>query len=216
MEPEGIVVKGVDNGGVLIFAQTRNMPVALVYMTVDKESRTVGTQERGKAFEAPVRQGLEIVDMARRRMGDEDIDAAHFPCFESESSETPPHGALGIHIFPLTVAETAAQPHDLQAVDLDDLSVDTDTALGLARIFVVISVNIEKGTVCHRHEELEIADLEIAAGDDQVDVFQPAGPVVFIEEIRLNVGDREDSHYDSVMMSSRSGAGELAMINETM
>ena len=83
-------------------------------------------------------------------------------------------------VFSGPVAEASAKPDDAQAAKGHDLVVDTVAALRRtgAVALVMISVDIEQGRVAHGHKKGEIIRLQIAAGQDQIDVVQ-----LFLAEI---------------------------------
>jgi hypothetical protein len=148
-----------------------------------------------EALEAAVGVVVEVAPATRRRVGRDDVDASVELRLESRSDDAPGHVLLRVHVGPLLVPERPAEAHDPEAVEVIDLAVDVAASQGRSLVVdsVVVAPHVEEGHVEHRLDELEIARVEVAAGDDEVDALHPRA-VEAVGEVRLLVvGDGEES-----------------------
>ena len=173
----------IDDGSVAVLALLRDaMVIGEVDMPVGKQARMVLIEQGVEALKAPVRDGLEVVEMARGRMGEQHIKAAVQPETQPSLADAALHLILGEHVFSVAVLVGAAESEDAQAVHHYKLIICTDTAGGQALVlFVMIAVDIHQRTIRHGHEELEILYAQIAAGEDQIIAVELAGAVIIIE-----------------------------------
>lgn len=70
---------GIDHGGIPVDGPFRDAGVIiLVDMPVDEVFRAVLVQQGHKALKTPVGPGVKVVDVPRRRVGEQDVEAPHF------------------------------------------------------------------------------------------------------------------------------------------
>ena len=89
-------------------------------------------------------------------------------------------------------------PEGCDCID-DQLIVDTIAALrGNAVVAgIVVAVDIQNRHSCHSHDKGQVLGIQVAAGNDQVIIRQPAGNVIIIQRRTFFVCNSQYFHYTS-------------------
>ena len=191
---------GIDHGGIPVDGPFRDAGVIiLVDMPVDEVFRAVLVQQGHKALKTPVGPGVKVVDVPRRRVGEQDVKPAVLEQLKPQPADAAAHLGLGIHVLPVPVAVAAPQAQNAHPlVDIDHI-VDADAALrgGLVEALVVVAVDIEQRAVCHGDQKLQVLPAQIPTGEDQIKPAQPARHIVVVVVLRFHIGDGQHSHGES-------------------
>ena len=122
-----------------------------------EQARMILVEQGVEALKAPVRDGLEVVEMARGRMGEQHVKAAVQPKGQPPLADAALHLLFGEHVFSVAVLVGAAESEDAQSARYHDLIVRADTAGGQALVlFIVIAVDKHERTIRHGHEKFKV------------------------------------------------------------
>ena len=108
------------------------------------------------------------------------------------------------HVGAGAVAVRAAKPQDPHALmDIDPVFYAHAALRGvLVIVLVMVAVDIQHRTVGQRHQKLQIAPVQVPAGQDQVELIQPACLVVVIQILCLLVRYGQNPHTLPPFLSS--------------
>ena len=175
---------GVDHRGLPVGIRSLEMPVIVCMdMAVEEKFRFIFFQQGAKCGKTLMGEIGEVVEAGGGGVGDENVKAFMSPQFERQSAHPSAHLPLGVLIFCAgDILHGAAKTQNPHAFVDKDIVFDTDAALG--RIFfvagVVVSLHIEERDIAEGHEKTQILLRQIAAGDDEIDIFHPFGIIIVI------------------------------------
>ena len=153
-----------------------------MYVPVHEKLRLVALYDVVKALKTSVRKGIEVVQMPRGSMGDEDIDPALQKYLKPHSAAALAHLLFGVHILALAVFMRSAEAHDAHTVVGVDFVLDANTAArrAVVEIVVVVALDVEDSRARCVHQKLKIVAAEVAAGQNKVVALELAGNIVII------------------------------------
>ena len=159
-----------------------------VDMAVDKEFRFILVKQRKKSGKPLVGEVGQIVYLIGGGVGDQNVEASMPPQFKGQLLYPEPHLQFCVLIGSAgDVLHGAAQTQNTDAPIDKDIVFDAGTAFGriTVKILVVISFYIEKGDIAEGHKKTQILLRQIAAGDNEVDIFHSFRIVIVVEKLRL-------------------------------
>ncbi len=116
-------------------------------MSVDEPAGLMGADKPGKAPKTPVTRIVPIAQAPRRRMGDDDIDAAAPPDHRPGLPQDGTHFGFGVLHGPAVVPHGSFEPQKPKALEVHQAGVDVRGALGrpAAVAKVVVAPNVIDG-----------------------------------------------------------------------
>ena len=168
-------------------------------MPVHEPLRLVFIHQIVEAFKPLVGAVCIIIQTRCRRMGQQQIDAAHLMSPARELVRTAAHFPFCIlkAVLPVVVADAAAQPHDAQALPHINAVVYTDAAAGLifAVAAVVVAVDIQNRGCCKVCKVFQILLRQVSTGKDQVDPLQMFPGTVIPQRFRGHIRNCKNFHF---------------------
>jgi len=170
--------------------------IVLMHMSVNEQFRMVFVDQPVEHIESGMRQIGVVAELIGGGMGQQNIEAAIPPELEAQFFDALAHLAFGVHVRPLAVAHAAAKAENAQTVVLVNRILDADAALGrILRVSaVVVAVDVEDGRSGKAGEEGEIVCRQIAAGEDQIDVLEPASVEMIPQAGICLIGEQKNLH----------------------
>ena len=171
-------------------------PIGEMHMPVDEAAGLIAFDQPVEALEAPVGQRVQVVQMPRRGVGHQHVEASVAQQPRPGPADPAAHLLLGVEIWPRTVAVSASQPEEAQTLIAQDPPVQADAALRrrAEESPVVVAGDVKERAAGHGDQKLQIVPAQVSAGQDQVEVRQTARGVVFVIIARLHVGHGQDAH----------------------
>lgn len=197
LDLEHIALPGVDDSGIAALDLARDVD-AVVHVDVAVYEifgfETVQKWEEG--FKAAVGVVLGVSVAAWRGVCEQDVHAAGQAHGQLRAKQAPAHLAFRILVRPAAVHGASAETEYAQAVYYDQPVLNALAALGrsLGIAYVVVAVDIEQPRPAHRHEEAEVARVEVAAGEHEVVGAEPAGLVVVPEVGAFLIREQQELH----------------------
>ena len=169
-------------------------------MAVDKIAGAVAVHQGVEGVEAHVGQVLPVIQPQGGGVGQQDVKPALAHQGQLPLPHPPVHLPLGILVLPLLlIPHGAPQAQDAHPFVGVDLVLHADTALRRHRVVtvVVVAVDVEHRPVGKGGDKGQIAGVQVAAGEDQVDPLQALGVKVVPEPQGLLVRQRQNLHRPS-------------------
>jgi hypothetical protein len=201
-----------------------------MYVTVQQRRGLERGDQAGQRLEPAVRLVVTVADAARRRVGEQHVDAAAVPLPVPPRPASQRPGApgllpVGVLVRSVAVAQASAEPGQPQASHVDDPAVGVDGAVrpgrpggqaGLQRqadpgravpgdVRVMITWHEDQRNVQHVHQRAQVLERQVTAGQDQLGAAH-RGRVSQQRVIDL-IGDREHADHTSIIGRGGYGAG---------
>lgn len=181
----------VDYRGIAIGIRPFKSPRIIgVDVAVDEKFRLILVQQREKSGKSPVGKIREVVHLISGGMGDKNVEAFMPPQFEGESADSVLHLPFGVLVGGAgNIPHGAAQPQNADAPVDKNIILDAGTAFGRIQveIFVVVSHDIEERHIAEGHKKTQIFLRQVAAGNNEIDIFHPFGIIIIVEQFRLMI-----------------------------
>ena len=168
---------GIDHVSVQIFVVALVLaPVGHMHMAVKKKFWLVFLNQGPEHLKALMGEITPVVELIGGGVSYQDIKAVMAEKLEPEFGHPLSHLFFGVLVGARPVAHGTAKAQNSDAVIDEYLILDTGTSFwrNFFIFSVVVSVDIEHRDCGQCHKEGEVARIQIAAGDDQVDPVQLA------------------------------------------
>ena len=193
-----------------------------MHVTVQQRRGLERGDQAGQRLEPAVRRVVAVADAARRRMGEQHVDAAAVPLPAPPRPAAQRPGApgllpVGVLVRAVAVAQAPAEPGHPQAGHVDDPAVGVDGAVrpgrpggkaGLQRqpgpgrpvpgqVRVMVAGHENQRDVQRVHQRAEVVERQVTAGQDQLGAAH-RGRVGRQRVIDL-IGHREHADHTSII-----------------
>ena len=180
--------------------------IGAVDVAVDEVSGLVLVQQVVEALEAPVGEGVEVVQSPGGGVGEQDVEAAAAADLQSQPPDAHGHLPLGVHAQTVFIPVGAAQAQDAHPVLDHDPVLRAQAALRRRgeKGVVVVAPHVYQRAVGHGDQKFQVFPLQVAAGQDQAEPVQAAGLIVIVVSGRGDVGHGQDVHGASSPVPGRA------------
>ena len=181
----------VEDGGIPVDGPLWDIQAVVpVDVSVDKVPGPVFLQQPHKALKPLMGNGVKVIDMPSRGVGEQDVKAPGFPQAQLLPADPPLHLGFGIHVasLPVPVGTPQAQNPDTLIVVHPVLHADASLRRPALQGVVVVAPDVQQGTPGHGHQELQVLPFQVAAGQDQVKLRQPARRIEVIVLLGHHIG----------------------------